>query len=119
MQAEEEIMKASSYDELTLTLNQIQSTGGTIVLTQDITVPAKESYVYINARYRKEVVIETNGHTIYVEGHLELWPFLTIHGDGSQKELLHVYPGGELRLISICLDAGENGLLSYRRKDPF
>ena len=110
VQAEEGGMKVSSYDEFILSLNQIQSMGGTLVLTQDITVPAEESYVYINARYRKEVVIETNGHAIYVEGHLELWPFLTIHGDGSQKELFHVCPGGELWLISICLDAGENGV---------
>ena len=77
-QHEERCAEVSSYDEFILSLNQIQSTGGTIVLTQDIIVPVDESYVYNNGRYRKEVVIETNGHTIYVEGVLELWPFLTL-----------------------------------------
>ncbi|MBS5734659.1 MAG: hypothetical protein KHW87_08165 [Clostridiales bacterium] len=118
-QDEEKYVEASSFDEFTSSLNQIQSTGGTIFLTQDITVPAEESYVYINARYRKEVMIDTNGHTINVEGHLELWPFLTIRGDGSQKELFHVYPGGELRLVSISLDAGDNGIAVVQEEGSF
>ena len=118
-QEEEKCVEVSSFDEFTSSLNQIQSTGGTIVLTQDITVPAEESYTYNNGRYRKEVVIETGGHTIYVEGYLTLWPFLTIHGDGSQKELLHVYPGGELHLVSIYLDAGENGIAIVQEEGSF
>ena len=116
---EENCVEVSSFDEFILSLNQIQSTGGTIVLTQDITVPAEESYTYNNGRYRKEVTIETNGHTIHVEGYLELWPFLTIRGDGSQKELLHVLPGGELRLISVCLDASENGIAVIQDEGAF
>lgn len=115
----EKCIEVSSFDEFTSSLNQIQSTGGTVVLTQDITVPAEESYVYINARYRKEVVIETKGHTINVEGYLELWPFLTIRGNGSQKELFHVYPGGELWLTGICLDAGENGIAVIQEEGSF
>ena len=118
-QDEEKCVVVSSFDEFTSSLNQIQSTGGTIILTQDITVPAEESYTYNNGRYRKEVVIETKGHTIDIEGHLELWPFLTIHGDGSQKELLHVYPGGQLRLVSICLDAGEKGVAVIQEEGSF
>jgi hypothetical protein len=116
---EEKSMEVCSFDEFTSSLSQIQSTGGTIVLTQDITVPAEESYSYNNGRYRKEVVIETKGHTINIEGNLELWPYLTIRGDGSPKELLHVYPGGELRLISICLDAGENGIAVIQEEGSF
>lgn len=119
VQAEEGSMEVSSYDEFTSSLSQIQSTGGTIVLTQDITIPAEESYTYNNARYRKEVVIETNGHTIYVDGHLELWPFLTIHGEDSQRELFRVCPGGELRLISICLNVGENGVAVVQEEGAF
>ena len=65
-QDEEQYLEVSSFDEFTLSLNQIQSTGGTLVLTQDITVPAEESYTYNNGRYRKDVVIETKGHTINV-----------------------------------------------------
>lgn len=107
---EEKCMEVCSFDELVSSLNQLQSTGGTIVLTQDITVPVEESFAYSNARYRKEVVIETQGHTIYVEGTLDFMPFLTILGDGTQSELFHVYPGGELRLTSVCLDAGQNGV---------
>lgn len=118
-QNEGKYVEVSSFDEFTSSLNQIQSTGGTIVLTQDITVPAEESYTYNNARYRKEVVIETNGHTINVEGHLELWPFLTIRGNGSQKELFHVYPTGELRFVSICLDAGEKGIAAIQEEGSF
>lgn len=118
-QDEGKFVEVSSFDEFTSSLNQIQSTGGTIVLTQDITVPAEESYTYNNGRYRKEVVIETKGHTINVEGQLELWPFLSICGDGSQKELLHVYPGGELWLVSLCLDAGENGIAVIQEEGSF
>lgn len=118
-QDEEKRVEVSTFDEFTSSLNQIQSTGGTIVLTQDITVPAEGSYTYNNGMYRKEVVIETNGHTISVEGYLELWPFLTICGDGGQKELFHVYPGGELRLVSICLDAGENGIAVIQEEGSF
>ena len=118
-QEEENRAEVSSFYELTESLNQMQSTGGTVVLTQDITVPAGEYYTYNNGRYRKEVVIETDGHTVYVEGCLELWPFLTIRGDGSQKELLHVRSGGELRLVSICLDAGENGVAVVQEEGAF
>ncbi|MGI5958078.1 MAG: hypothetical protein ACOX60_01500 [Massiliimalia sp.] len=118
-QDEEKQIEVSSFDEFTSSLNQIQSTGGTIVLTQDITVPAEETYVYNNGRYRKEVTIETQGHTIYVAGYLDLWPFLMIRGDGSQKELLHIYPGGELRLTSIGLDAGENGIAVIQEEGAF
>lgn len=118
-QDEERCAEVSSYDEFILSLNQIQSTGGTIVLTQDIIVPVDESYVYNNGRCRKEVVIETNGHTIYVEGVLELWPFLTVRGDDSQKELFHVHSGGTLWLISICLDAGENGVAVVQEEGAF
>lgn len=118
-QDEEKYLEVSSFDEFTLSLNQIQSTGGTLILTQDITVPAEESYTYNSGRYRKDVVIETKGHTINVEGYLELWPFLTIRGDGSQKELFHVYPGGELWLVSLCLDAGENGIAVIQEEGAF
>lgn len=118
-QEEENYVEVSSFDEFTSSLSQMQSTGGTIVLTQDITVPAEASYTYNNGRYRKEVVIETGGHTIYVEGYLNFWPFLTIRGDGSQKELIHVYPGGELHLVSICLDAGENGIAIVQEEGSF
>ena len=69
---EEQYTKAASFDALRASLAQMQSTGGTIVLTQDIVVPADASYTYNNGRYRKEVTIETNGHTIFVEGYLTL-----------------------------------------------
>lgn len=111
--------EADDFDAFVSVLNQIQSTGGTVVLTDDITVPASEIFTYINGRYRQEVVIETSGHTIYVEGNLELWPFLTIRGNGSQKELIHVYPGGMLRLVSICIDAGENGTAVVQDEGAF
>ena len=65
-QEEENRAEVSSFYELTESLNQKQSTGGTVVLTQDITVPAGEYYTYNNGRYRKEVVIETDGHTVYM-----------------------------------------------------
>lgn len=118
-QEEEKFAEVSSFYELTASLSQMQSTGGTVVLTQDITVSAEEYYAYNNGRYRKEVIIETNGHTVYVEGYLELWPFLTVRGDGSQKELLRVCRGGELWLVSICLDAGENGVAVVQEEGSF
>lgn len=109
----------SSFDELTSALNQMMSTGGTIILDSDITVPASESYTYLNGRYRKEVLIETGGHTINVQGTLVLWPFLTVRGMGEQKELLHVYPGGNLCLVSVCLDAGKNGTAVVQEEGAF
>lgn len=118
-QDEAKRVEVSSFDEFSASLAEIQSTGGTVVLTQDISVPAGESYVYNNARYRKEVVIETCGHTIYVQGYLELWPFLTICGDGRDKELLHVESGGELCLVSISIDAGEEGVAMIQEEGSF
>lgn len=111
--------QVSTFDELKAWLQENQSTGGTVALTQDLTVPAGETYEYLNARYRKEVTIQTQGHTIYVEGCLDFWPFLTIVGDGSQNELFHVCPGGELRLTSISLDAGEDGVAIVQEEGSF
>ena len=118
-QDQEKCVEVSSFDEFASSLNQIQSTGGTIILTQDIAVPAEASYTYNNGRYRKEVIIETKGYTINVEGYLELWPFLTIRGNDGQQELFYVYPGGELRLVSICLDAGEDGIAVVQEEGSF
>lgn len=118
-QDKENYTEASTFDEFISAATQLQSTGGTVVLTDDITLPAGESYIYNNGRYRKEVIVETNGHTIYVEGYLSLWPFLTIKGDGSQKELLHISPGGELRIVSICIDAGETGTAIIQEEGSF
>lgn len=116
---EEQLAEAACFEELKTWLNENMSTGGTIALTQDITVPAGESYTYTNGRFRQEITIETQGHTIYIEGYLELWPYLTIRGDGSQQELLHVCPGGELRLTSVCIDAGENGVAILQEEGSF
>lgn len=115
----EKYTEVSSFDTFTSSLDKMQSSGGTIVLTEDITVPAGASYTYNNGRYRKEVIIETNGHTVYVEGYLDLWPFLSIYGNDSQRGLFHVSPGGELRLSSICLDAGENGIAITQEEGAF
>lgn len=115
----EQPAEAASFEELKTWLGDNMSTGGTIALTQDITVPAGESYTYINGRYRQEITIETQGHTIYIEGYLELWPYLTIRGDGSQQELLHVCPGGELWLTSVSIDAGENGVAILQEEGSF
>lgn len=112
-------MKVSSFEELCTSLEQLKSTGGTIVLTRDITVPFEGSYIYNNGKHRKEILIKTEGHTIYVDGYLELWPFLTIRGDEDQKELLKVRPGGELWMTSICLDAGENGVAVVQEEGSF
>lgn len=115
----EQTAEAASFEELKTWLNENMSTGGTIVLTQDITVPPEESYTFINGRYRQEITIETQGHTIYIEGYLDLWPYLTIQGDGSQQELLHICPGGELRLTSVCIDAGVNGVAILQEEGSF
>ena len=112
-------MEVSSFEELCSSLEELKSTGGTIVLTRDITVPAGESYIYNNGKYHKKIVIQTEGHTIYVDGYLELWPFLTISGNGDQHELLNVRTGGELWMTSICLDAGENGIAVIQEEGAF
>lgn len=115
--AEESGVEVSSFGEFTDALEQLQSTGGTVVLTQDVTVPAGESYVYNNGRYRKEITVETCGHTIRVEGYLSLWPFLTVRGSGA--EIFRVCAGGDLRMVSIALDAGEDGTAVIQDEGAF
>lgn len=100
----------SSFDELQTWLDEHMSTGGTVALEQDITVPSDAQYSFANGRYAKEICILTRGHTIYVEGYLEFMPYLSIIGDGSDRELFHVCAGGELWMISITVDAGEEGV---------
>lgn len=80
-------------------------------------MPAGESYVYNNGRYRKEITVETCGHTIRVEGYLSLWPFLTVRGSGA--ELFRVCAGGDLRMVSIALDAGEDGTAVIQDEGAF
>lgn len=75
------------------------------MLDQDITVPGSVQYSFVSGIFAKEITIDTAGHTIYVEGCLDLWPYLTIVGDGSISELLHVCSGGELRMTRITVDA--------------
>lgn len=121
VRAEEEgnSLTVSSCDELIASLNQLQNTGGTIVLTDDIIIPESETLTFNNARYKKEILIETNGYTFYVEGYLEFWPYLTIRGDGNGSEIFHIVSGGELWLISISIDAGEDGVAVVQEEGSF
>ena len=113
------VNKAATFEELTTWLDQNMSTGGVISLTQDITVPADASYTYVNGRYQKEITILTGGHTIYVEGYLDLWPLLTIQGDHREKEMFHILPGGELWLAGISIDAGEGNTAIVQDEGSF
>lgn len=113
------VYEAADFDELKATLSQIQSVGGTIRLTDDILIPEEENYTFINGRYQKEITIETGGHTVFVQGTLTLWPYLTICGDHTEQELFHVSPGGELHLVSICIDAGESGTAVVQEEGSF
>lgn len=105
----EEPDTVATFRELSQWLDSHMVSGGQVTLGSDITVPADERYVYNTGLTKGEVKILTGGHTIYVEGELELWPYLVIEGDGSRGELLHVREGGSLNLISVTLDAGEGG----------
>lgn len=120
-QAEEmdEISTVTTFDSLRQWLEENKRVGGTVVLGNDITVPPGESYDYLNAVYRKELTINTAGHTIYVEGYLSLWPYLRIEGDGSGKELIHIRPGGELSMTGITVDAGEHGTAVVQDEGAF
>lgn len=111
--------EAGTFEEFMMHMEQLKTTGGTICLTQDITLPEDQAYTYNNGRYRKEIVVETNGHTIFVDGYLELWPYLTIRGNGGVQEIFRVRPGGELRMTSICIDAGENGTAVIQEAGSF
>ncbi len=113
------INEAASFEELTAWMDENASTGGTISLTKDITVPAGASYTYVNGRYQKEITILTMGNTIYVEGYLELWPFLTVQGDHQQQEMFHILPGGELWLVGISIDAGEGNAAIVQEEGSF
>ena len=109
-----ETVQVSDFAQLTDALERLKSTGGTILLTQDVTVPSDASYTYINAAYRKQITIDTGGHTIVVEGSLTLWPYLTIRADEADAALMRVRSGGQLRLVSVALDAGEDGVAIVR-----
>ncbi len=109
-----ETVQVSDFAQLTDALERLKSTGGAILLTQDVTVPSDASYTYINAAYRKQITLDTGGHTIVVEGSLTLWPYLSIRADDADAALMRVRSGGQLRLVSVALDAGEDGVAIVR-----
>ena len=109
-----ETVQVSDFAQLTDALERLKSTGGTVLLTQDVTVPSDASYTYINAAYRKQITLDTGGHTLVVEGSLTLWPYLTIRADDADAALVRVRSGGQLRLVSVALDAGEDGVAIVR-----
>lgn len=115
----EEFCVIQSFSDLSEWLEEHKNSGGTAVLGSDITIPGGESYEYINSVYKKELTIDTAGHTIYVEGRLSLWPFLRVEGDGGARELFHVCSGGELNLVSITVDAGESGTAVVQERGAF
>lgn len=99
--------QVATFDELKSWLNSHMSTGGTVSLIDDITVPADQYYTYINGRYRKEIQINAGSHTIYIQGYLELWPFLSITGTGGSQGIFHILPGGRLDATSISIAASQ------------
>ncbi|HJA67802.1 hypothetical protein B5F07_11160 [Lachnoclostridium sp. An169] len=102
----EETGRVSSFEELCQWIDEHITTGGIVTLTDNITVPEDESYTYLNAIYRKEIIIRPEGYTIYVEGTLELWPYLSVHGAGGEEGVFCVRSGGTLLLTSISIDTG-------------
>lgn len=109
----------STFEEFKSALSDMMSTGGTICLKDDITIPAGESFIYSNGRYRKNITIETGEHSIYVEGYGEFWPCLTINGGAEGNEIFHVLPGGDLRLYNIEINAGEDGTAVIQDEGSF
>lgn len=112
-------ISVSDWEEFAAVLEEMQNTGGNVFLTEDITVPASASLTYISGRSRKETVIDTCGHTIFVEGSLDLWPYLKVVHDNSEDELFHVLPGGELNLVSVCLETAEGGTAILQEEGSF
>ena len=98
----------ATYEEWKKWLESHRREGGTVVLTDDITVPEDENYLYDNGKYRKNITVKTAGHTIYVKGQMELWPFLSLEGTGGSEGIFHVCPGGSLTLISVSILAGSD-----------
>lgn len=111
--------QVASFDQLIEWIENHKSTGGTITLTDDITICEEEVYEYVNAKYENEITVDMAGHTIYVEGYLDLWPYIKIIGKETQKEIFHVCSGGELRLVSIQVDAGETGTAIVQEEGSF
>lgn len=97
--------QVATFEELKQWLEAHMSTGGTVSLTDDITIPEEETYSYINSRYGKHIHIDVGDHTIYVQCHLELWPYLSITGMGGTEGILHVLPGGRLDMTAISVSA--------------
>lgn len=97
--------QASTFEELKQWLDAHMSTGGTVTLTDDIIIPEGETYSYMNSRYSKQIHIDAGDHTIYVQGHLELWPYLSITGTGGTEGIFHILSGGRLDMTAISVSA--------------
>ena len=102
----EEADQVSSFEELCQWIDEHMAEGGSVSLKDNIIIPEGETYTYINARHEKEIEIRPEGHTIYVEGTLEIWPYLTVNGPGGEDGVFCVRSGGKLTLTSVTIDTG-------------
>lgn len=111
----------SDWGELRAWLLDNRLVGGTVRLTNDITMDGMFGYLANlgpNTGKLRPVTVDCGEHTIYVQGVLELdcineslTHLLTFTGDGTEEGLLRVLPGGTLNAYYITLDAGsEDGV---------
>lgn len=114
VQPEEPVQPAdmvSTFSELTEWIDDHKKSGGTVRLENHIFLQAGERYIGKNSWPGDPTLyIDVGEYTIYVSGHLELYPELNFSGVGGENGIFHVEPGGYLQLNSFT---GEGYYESY------
>ena len=117
----------SDWGELRAWLLDNRLVGGTVRLTNDITMDGMFGYLANlgpNTGKLRPVTVDCGEHTIYVQGVLELdcineslTHLLTFTDDGAEEGLLRVLPGGTLNAYYITLDAGSEASVALSQEE--
>lgn len=129
----ETIDTAENESEFVHWINEHKTTGGTLQLTDDIFIDGTFTYPGNTPLFRlQDITIQTNGHTVYVRGSLNLTYAnykMRLEGSSENDALIHVLEHGfaDLSMIEIYAEDGkasviqeENSVLSCldKTEDP-
>lgn len=107
--------KITSFAGLKEWLKSNRKTGGKAVLQNDLVVSREENYTFSGWLNDPMMYVDAGEHTIYVEGALELNPYITVLGEGGENGIFHVKRDGILRLY----DTSGQGLLAVRSRNGY
>ncbi len=99
----------SSGEELLSWLETNKYIGGTVKLTDDVTLEGNYKLLLV-PECERHIYIDTDIYTITVKGEVNFGSsdmLITFYGQGGEKGLLHVAPGGSLSLIGATVEAAE------------